>query len=180
MITAPSPHPSRPTQSLTAALWAELVLGPPAPIQRGWHHHAACADDPRFLARDEAADRDGQREVCTDCPVIADCLREALQTEDSRYVIATEMRGGLTARQRNRLRHVRRRTHHRPPAPSRQPAMSKTTFMMAVTQAVDDGATYTDTLHALGYTGRRGQFYRRLWRARRLDLYRRLRAGTGT
>ncbi|GAA1995475.1 hypothetical protein GCM10009718_36840 [Isoptericola halotolerans] len=179
MITAPGPYPPRPTQSLTVALWAELVLGPPAPIQRGLHRYAACGGDPRFGDGDEAADLEAQREICSECPVAASCLREALETEESRYVIAAEMRAGLTARQRDRLRRARRRSHSRALAPPKLPelsAASRSSFLEAVTQAIDDGKTYSDAVHTLGYSGREGQLYRRLWRANRLDLHRLLRS----
>lgn len=173
---------SRVPKDITTAVWAELVMGTSDRISYGWERDAACADDPRFYDADDAADLAELRQVCSECTVAASCLRDALETEESSYIKAIGVRGGLSSRERNRLRKLRRQARgKRPPVlvPGEPPALSSSSraeFVEAVARLVDAGSSYGEALKSCGYTGREGQFYRRLWRAKRLDLYQSLRS----
>lgn len=81
---------------------------PSLPSPAAWMEHAACRDhDPElFFAEDVSAEgrersREAQR-ICRGCPVAAECLAMALET-DSRYGIW----GGHNAHQRRAMKRGR-------------------------------------------------------------------------
>lgn len=182
MMTPGARWSARIPKDIVTAAWAELVAGSPRRIAHAWQRAAACAEDPRFIDADEMGDVGPLRKVCSECPVAASCLRDALESEESRYVDAVGVRGGLTARERNRLRRLRRRARGaRPPAlvPAEQPSpISRNDFVATVARLAANNTNYDEALRVCGYTGRDAPFYRRLWRAHRLDLYQALRAHT--
>lgn len=79
------------------------MTGPAAGL-RGWRHLAACLD----LPTDEWFPGPGEdsavaRKVCRGCPVRVECLNDAMATEPTPWE-TRGIRGGLTARDRNKLR----------------------------------------------------------------------------
>lgn len=71
-----------------------------ATLQRPWWRRAVCATVPDFLNRQAPQ----QKKVCEACPVTAECLREALETEhpnDVRH--GWPVRGGLDGDERRLL-----------------------------------------------------------------------------
>lgn len=86
--------------------WGALALA----VFRGgarpsWHSEAACAEVPElFEGRQGQSQR--ARQVCADCPVRRECLRDILEWETgtgTRAAFPVGTRAGLTAMQRSEL-----------------------------------------------------------------------------
>lgn len=78
-------------------------------MAKGWAHQAQCKDDPNALFVRGAAQHSAKR-ICQGCPVKAECLAEALDSE-----IDIGVWGGMTERERRRLlrKHPEVRSWHR-------------------------------------------------------------------
>lgn len=77
----------------------------PAEEDTAWRAEAACRDLPTawwFPTRGEGAGRG--KTICLECPVRSECLAAALAEEANWGVHASGVRGGLSPRQRARLR----------------------------------------------------------------------------
>jgi len=84
-------------RATTVAAYAAIVLAGHEQVRAKWRLYAACAGDESFyekrrLTQSELAHH---RRVCDKCPVVADCLLEALlfEVHDSEWQVET--RGGL-------------------------------------------------------------------------------------
>lgn len=78
------------------------VVAAPAPTVVDWRQRAACAApdvDPEWFFPEPGHTANLARQVCARCPVKAPCLADALAWSDEHGI-----RGGLTPRERRRLR----------------------------------------------------------------------------
>ncbi|WP_419708031.1 WhiB family transcriptional regulator [Promicromonospora sp. NFX87] len=164
------------------AAWAELVLGARRPARPGWHRRAECGQDPLFHEKDGAPTRAQvrkQRTICAACPVVRDCLADALSSEGAQ-VPRVGMRGGLTAQERDLVTDpaawrasLKQRARVGSPRGGRLSEQAQ--FVQAVQELADGGATVREALAKTGYE-HVNPFSRRLWRAKRSDLLGALRA----
>jgi WhiB family redox-sensing transcriptional regulator len=84
----------------TAAPPASIEFSPLSPAR--WRQRAACAApdvDPELFFPEKGGAAGPAKRICADCPVKAPCLADALATHDEHGI-----RGGLTVRERRRLR----------------------------------------------------------------------------
>ena len=107
-------------RATTVAAYAAVVLAGHEQVRAKWRRYAACAGDERFYEKHQLshADLAHHRRVCDSCPVIADCLLEALLIEVHDPQWQVETRGGLRPVERAILtaQRPRRRTTERPTA----------------------------------------------------------------
>jgi hypothetical protein len=164
------------------AAWTELVLGGRQPAQPGWHRRAECGQNPLFHEKDGAPTRAQvrkQRTICAACPVVRDCLADALSSEGAQ-VPRVGMRGGLTAQERDLVTdpaawRAGLKQQARAGAPRGGRLSEQARFVRAIQELADEGATVQEAMAKTGYK-HVNPFSRRLWRAKRSDLLGLLRA----
>lgn len=107
--------------------WAdETIDWPFNALQFAWQHYAACRESPDDFTLDDIDLRGAHRTLnrmrnrCEVCPVIDDCLDDAIESGDH-----FTFRAGMTPNQRTRyIRGLRRRLPAQPERPVRQPTPS--------------------------------------------------------
>ncbi|MFJ9128890.1 WhiB family transcriptional regulator [Streptomyces sp. NPDC102340] len=96
-----------------------------------WRAQSACADaDPDAMFPDSKALIAAAKDICHHCPVLNDCLNDALRNDEVQYGI----RGGLTPEERRAI-------NAPPPPPAATPALPATLAeAVALRTTVDDDA----------------------------------------
>jgi WhiB family redox-sensing transcriptional regulator len=86
--------------SARAVAWSPGAAGPLLAEDVRWWHRAAClgVDPEIFFARPEAPETAKAKALCAGCPVLGDCLADALKAGDTDCV-----RGGMTWPERRGL-----------------------------------------------------------------------------